>query len=116
MLIMALALNRSEFVRTLLNHGVSLHSLLTNEVLQFLYGYRSHTPTSTLKYEFNTNDYINAGESSGNRIIYDIKKGIRMVFERLVFRPRPEMQFGPTTHLKTGSIYSLSRIETLLFY
>ena len=40
-MIMALARDNVEFVKLLLDYGVSISSFLTNEVLEFLHGYRS---------------------------------------------------------------------------
>ena len=39
-MIMALARDNVEFVKLLLDYGVSISSFLTNEVLEFLHGYR----------------------------------------------------------------------------
>ena len=50
---MALALNRVAFLELLLNYGVSVQSILTQNVLQFLYGYVAtvRTNCSPIKYE-----------------------------------------------------------------
>lgn len=52
-MIMSLALDRVNFVRLFLRYGVSIETILSNDVLEFLYGYAARaSPTSTLKYEF----------------------------------------------------------------
>ena len=50
---MALALNRVAFLELLLNYGVSVQSILTENFLQFLYGYVAiiRTNCSPIKYE-----------------------------------------------------------------
>ena len=69
---MALALGRVDFVKLLLDQGVSIHSILTNEVLQFLYGYQSYMDNSTLRYEFSENDYVNADSSEAYKYIINL--------------------------------------------
>ena len=48
---MALALNNVPFVRLLIEHGVSIRSLLTQQVLEILYGYRWYGRPAALKVE-----------------------------------------------------------------
>ncbi|XP_047126609.2 transient receptor potential cation channel subfamily M member 1 isoform X2 [Hydra vulgaris] len=49
-MIMALAMDRVEFVKLFLNYGISIQSLLSPDVLQFLYGYRCKKPLSVLNH------------------------------------------------------------------
>ena len=49
-MIMALALNNVEFVELLLEYGVSIGSILTKEVVEFLYGYRALDKSSPMRY------------------------------------------------------------------
>ena len=58
---MALALDRVAFLELLLNYGVSVQSILNQNLLEFLYGYvaRVHT-NSTMKYT--ENDYCSLTE------------------------------------------------------
>ena len=53
-MIMALAMNRVEMVKLLLDYGISIKEVLTNDVLEFLYAYRSRDVTSTLKFEIDS--------------------------------------------------------------
>ena len=46
---MALAMDRIKFVRLFLHYGISIHALLTPNVLEFLYGYRSQGAHSILR-------------------------------------------------------------------
>ena len=50
---MALALNRVKFLELLLNYGISIQSILTQNFLQFLYGYVAivRNNCSPIKYE-----------------------------------------------------------------
>ena len=50
---MALALDRVQFLKLLLNYGVSVQSILTQNLLEFLYGYVTivRTNSSPMKYE-----------------------------------------------------------------
>lgn len=54
---MALAMDNVEFVKLLLEYGVSISSFLTNEVLEFLHGYRSYNKNSPLRYEISEKEY-----------------------------------------------------------
>ena len=49
-LIMALAMNNVEFVELLLDYGVSISTILTKDVIEFLYGYRSYDKSSPMRY------------------------------------------------------------------
>ena len=51
LLIMALALNRVEFVRYFIKAGASIKRVVTSKVLNFLYGFRLGMEFSTLHYE-----------------------------------------------------------------
>ena len=68
-MIMALAFGRIEFIRLLLDRGVSIQTILTNEVLQFLYGHQSHCENSTLKYLLSENDYVEASSTERFRYV-----------------------------------------------
>ena len=46
---MALAMGRIKFVKLFLHYGISIHALLTPNVLEFLYGYCSQGAHSILK-------------------------------------------------------------------
>ena len=50
---MALALDRVQFLKLLLNYGVSVQSILTQNLLEFLYGFVTivRTNSSPIKYE-----------------------------------------------------------------
>ena len=54
---MALAMDNVDFVKLLLEYGVNISSFLTNEVLEFLHGYRSYDKSSPLRYEISEKDY-----------------------------------------------------------
>jgi len=56
-MIMALALDRLDFVRLLLKNCVSVNTFLTRNLLEFLYGYRSKMMTSSLRFEINDKEY-----------------------------------------------------------
>ena len=51
LMIMALAMDKVGFVKLLLGYGVSIKSLLTKQILQFLYGFRRSLGVSTIRYE-----------------------------------------------------------------
>ena len=55
--IMALALNHVGFLELLLNYYVSVSSILTKPLLEFLYGYASRINLSPIKEMFNDSDY-----------------------------------------------------------
>lgn len=56
-MIMALALDRLDFVRLLLKNCVSVNTFLTRNLLEFLYGYRSKMMTSSLRFEIKQEEY-----------------------------------------------------------
>ena len=60
---MALALNRVDFLELLLNYCVSVNSILTKSLLQFLYGYQSRISQSPIKEMIETKDYCSVDES-----------------------------------------------------
>ena len=68
--LMALAMNNVEFVRLILEYGVSINSFLTNEVLEFLYGFRSYDKGSPLRYELQDSDYKPASANCDNDSVY----------------------------------------------
>ena len=48
-MIIALAIDRIDFVKLFLHYGISIHALLTPNLLEFLYGYRSQGAHSILR-------------------------------------------------------------------
>ena len=64
---MALALDRVAFLKLLLNYGVSVQSILNQNLLEFLYGYvLVNTNCSTMKYE--KNDYCRLSEKEKEKV------------------------------------------------
>ena len=64
-MIMSLAMNRVDFVRTLLSYGISVNTILTTERLEFLYGYRAHIMDSSLRYKINKIDNVSTSTNGG---------------------------------------------------
>ncbi|XP_012554388.2 transient receptor potential cation channel subfamily M member 1 isoform X1 [Hydra vulgaris] len=56
-MIMALAMNRVEFVKLFLSYGISIQSLLTPKVLEFLYGYHCNNSHSIIQYVLKKVEY-----------------------------------------------------------
>ena len=56
-MIIALARDNVDFVDLMLDYGVSMHTVLTNQVLEFLYGYRAQVYGSSLSFEFVPENY-----------------------------------------------------------
>ena len=67
---MALATDYVEFVELLLDYGFNMRNFLTNEVLEFLYGVRSHSNLSPLKWEIPGKDFKSCQMSGENGEIY----------------------------------------------
>ena len=61
--IMALALNRVDFLELLLNYCVSVNSILTKSLLQFLYGYQSRISQSPIKEMIEDKHYCSVDEN-----------------------------------------------------
>ena len=61
--IMALALNRVDFLELLLNYCVSVNSILTESLLQFLYGYQSRISQSPIKEMIEDKDYCSVDDN-----------------------------------------------------
>ncbi|XP_065684239.1 transient receptor potential cation channel subfamily M member 1 isoform X1 [Hydra vulgaris] len=59
-MIMALAMNRVDFIKLFLNFGISIQSLLTADVLQFLYGYGFKNHHSVFKKLIKDKHYLPA--------------------------------------------------------
>ena len=59
-MIMALAMDRIDFVKLFLNYGISIQALLTPDVLEFLYGYRSKGAHSILNRLIKKSNYLSA--------------------------------------------------------
>ena len=77
---MALALNRVAFLELLLNYGVSAQSILTQNFLQFLYGYVAIVSANSSPIEYEAADYCNFENEEKDLVpelchIIDHKKG-----------------------------------------
>lgn len=59
-MLMALAMNRVDFVKLLIEYGVSIEQFLTNDILEFLYWFQSRSVTSTLNFHIDNNLYVPA--------------------------------------------------------
>lgn len=57
LMIMSLAMNNVEFVEILMEYGVCISAFLTEELMNFLYGFRSYDKSSPLRSEFHNDDY-----------------------------------------------------------
>lgn len=60
---MALAQNRVTFLEVLLNCGVNLQSFLTQNILQFLYGYVAIVRTNYSPIKYESGDYCDVEEN-----------------------------------------------------
>ena len=69
-MIMALAMNYVDYVQLLLDYGFNMMNFLTNDVLEFLYGIRSHSSQSPLKWEIPDKDFKQCHTSGENGLVY----------------------------------------------
>ena len=69
-MVQALAMDNVDFVQLLLEYGVTIGSFLTNEILEFLYGYRSYDSFSPIRWEISDKDYKPCNMSGINGEIY----------------------------------------------
>lgn len=67
---MALAMNNVDFVELLMEYGVCISLFLTNELMEFLYGFRSYDKSSPLRYEVLDREYKAIPKYSENAGIY----------------------------------------------